>query len=515
MQLQGIASVSMIELIEPDTQRGDADNCEKSRAPRRLVSMNASCHYDITVQLEPQLNFLRAKAVLTLPNGRGWPRRLTLLLHHQLRVSTVESDSSLSWKQSQRRRGRQFMPTASSLVVNFAGSSRALRAKSICISYEGRITDSPNDLANTIGADWTELGLYFPWFPCRPELPWVSFSVKVKCNSRYILLGQKGDRNRRGVRQLCSSKPDRDIVLIASPNLRSLTCRSAPAVVTLYHVSLQQDIARRIASECHWIIEKESFWFGDTVPLEVSVAVAPRNNGQWYARENLIVMDGQAVRLIDADPHAWFSYVAHECAHLWWTMAKVNSGEDWLNEGLAEYSAMLILEERFGTTVLKQQLERKLARTKNLPPILSDSRSQSDHKSQQRAQRLLYDKAPVILHELHQRIGRETFMGLCRNAIKTQVRTTKSFLRLLSDEAGAGVRNWFEKRLTKFLGPPTHSIMRSRMGTDTQEPSTHRTDTPSLKPRLTSPRARLCKFKYRLLGRQISFTQEGKINVPL
>ncbi|MDT8401169.1 MAG: hypothetical protein RQ743_05700 [Bacteroidales bacterium] len=41
-------------------------------------------------------------------------------------------------------------------------------------------------------------------------------------------------------------------------------------------------------------------------------------------------------------------YPAHEISRLWWLRADANTWEDWLNEGFAEYTALVVLRELYG-----------------------------------------------------------------------------------------------------------------------------------------------------------------------
>src|SRR6202012_5130405 len=82
----------------------------------------------------------------------------------------------------------------------------------------------------------------------------------------------------------------------------------------------------------------------------VRFVISPR--GGWgYSRRPLFVLSGeQRTKTLGgkygaaAELHGQL----HELAHFWWSIADANGTDDWINEGAAEYSAMVISGRRFG-----------------------------------------------------------------------------------------------------------------------------------------------------------------------
>jgi hypothetical protein len=76
-----------------------------------------------------------------------------------------------------------------------------------------------------------------------------------------------------------------------------------------------------------------------------------------------------------------------------------------------------------------------------------DRNDASTEEKAVQVEKLLYDKGPVLLHELAQRIGEREFLLLCREMVRSKVTSTDGFLEVLQNRAGEEVRVWFERML--------------------------------------------------------------------
>ncbi len=88
-------------------------------------------------------------------------------------------------------------------------------------------------------------------------------------------------------------------------------------------------------------------------------------------------------------------YLAHEAAHFWWTLAPADTWEDWLNESFAEYSALLLIRDRFGEEEFRTRMDRKRESAEGTPPIWGFDRgdTSTEEKSMQ-VQAVLYNAGP-------------------------------------------------------------------------------------------------------------------------
>ncbi|MBI1851886.1 MAG: hypothetical protein HYR85_16235 [Planctomycetes bacterium] len=108
--------------------------------------------------------------------------------------------------------------------------------------------------------------------------------------------------------------------------------------------------------------------------------------------------------------------IAHEIAHQWWAnLVAIDSPDDhWLNEGFAEYSALLYHEHRDGPERLHAYL-RRVASTAVLPSG-GDAVPLARGSELQNGPALLYaaSKGAYVLHMLRIRLGDDKFFALLR-----------------------------------------------------------------------------------------------------
>jgi hypothetical protein len=128
-----------------------------------------------------------------------------------------------------------------------------------------------------------------------------------------------------------------------------------------------------------------------------------------------------------ADSQTFYSEIlyAHEAAHQWWgnLVSASTYRDDWLQEALANYTALLILERRKGARALENVLAAYrdgLARTAaNGQPLESAGPITWGLRLRTGAQpdpwrAITYDKGSWILHMLRRRMGDERFLSMLR-----------------------------------------------------------------------------------------------------
>ncbi len=125
----------------------------------------------------------------------------------------------------------------------------------------------------------------------------------------------------------------------------------------------------------------------------------------------------------EVETELFFSQVlhAHEVAHQWWgNLVTFSTYQDeWLQEALANYSALLLLEERRGTDALDVMLDRARQRLlapaadgrpiESVGPIRWGTRLMSS-LAENAWQVITYDKGSWILHMLRLRMGDAQFL---------------------------------------------------------------------------------------------------------
>jgi len=406
-------------------------------------------HYRISLDLRPTEQYLAAETVLSFVSPVDDLRSASFHLHRQLDVTSVESDLLAEYTiDNETPPGVLWMPEARWLNLAFTRPLSEGERIDITFRYEGTVKDQPPYLANVLTPEWVELGLYLPWFPLNAEYGDFTYELDVSCDPAYEVRSSGPVHRRRGQLIFTEESPVNDIVVVAAPDLKTSSNSGPNLQVQVYYVSIVDSTAVQIGDDLFRSTALYESWFGGTGREHVALIVSPRVSGGGYARTGLIVLGGMDDAGFAANREGYLRYIAHESAHLWWNFASPESWHDWLNEGLAEFSALLAVRELAGPEAFRTRLERKREESADTPPLWGFDRNDSSTPEKSAAiQHNLYDKGPVLLYELYQRLEHDAFCALCHRMVIEQTATTQALLTLLKDISDPETAEWFEDAL--------------------------------------------------------------------
>lgn len=407
-------------------------------------------HYSLTLDLHPADNFIKVSGIMNFYASDQTIHSLDLLLHRQLNIQLLSGCPVADFCFDKHTSSPiPYIPEARPLHLQFNPALVPGDNAQIQFAYEGRIATWPSYSCNVITADWVELGMYFPWYPMLADVSQkISFDVQVICPPGWTVAGY-GDFH--AVNHIWKSQwmhPTQDIVVIASPTLHHKFLRHENGQIHLFTSTFNRESSHLLGENSQLALSYFSEWFGPIFPETFSIIQSPRKQGGGYGRKGLVVLGG----IEEADflnrPEIYLRYLGHEIAHAWWWAAPVDSWEDWLNEGLAEISAQLLVAERFGQEAYYRRMECKRKNAVGMGPLWGFERlDHSTLQQQERCERLLYDRGPVILHDLCNRVGAEQFLKLCRRFHQSDCQTTLGFLTLVQEMFGNSIGQWLEDQL--------------------------------------------------------------------
>ena len=306
--------------------------------------------------------------------------------------------------------------------------------------YDGPLADDP-DAADRLKPDVMELGLENAWFPFDPTLrrQYTSDVDITGIPADHVIVAQgvvthTGDRMR-----LHRTTTDFDIPFVAATGLHRATSPN----FEIYARHLNGRIETIFRKNARPAFEYFTKLYGPfTAPSPIRLAVVPRGGGGYERRSFISTGDGAAE--IKADPnfpeYGPARHIAHEIAHGWWWNAVGQSDDYWMVESMAEFSALRYVREAYGEDAFKALLDPKKKAAEKAGPILTGNKSKPNSA-------VLYQKGPVLLYGLEDRIGRakmDQFLGVIG---RNPPQTTVEFLKALSDVAGPEVAKDFEARL--------------------------------------------------------------------
>jgi hypothetical protein len=209
---------------------------------------------------------------------------------------------------------------------------------------------------------------------------------------------------------------------------------------------------QEIASEIAAALEFYAARFGPPALPTLTVAPVPGRFGQGFpgliylSTMSYLAPQNKAIRSLDAHGRLFFSDIlqAHETAHQWWGNVVTSAGyhDEWLMEALADYSALLYLENKNGWQPVALALEsyktnllqRVNGQTvESTGPIVLGTRLETS-QTPTAYYNITYGKGSWIMHMLRRRMGDERFLAMLADLRKEYERkplSTEDF-RLLA-----------------------------------------------------------------------------------
>jgi len=228
-----------------------------------------------------------------------------------------------------------------------------------------------------------------------------------------------------------------------------------------------QEIASEIASALEFMAAR----FGPPALPTLTVSPVPGRVGQGFpgliylSTMSYLAPQEKAIRSLDAHGRLFFSDIlqAHETAHQWWGNVVTSAGyhDEWLMEALADYSALLYLENKNGSQPVAMALDSyktNLLQSVNgqtvesTGPIVLGMRLENS-QTPTAYYNITYGKGSWIMHMLRCRMGDDRFLAMLADLRKEYERkplSTEDF-RLLAarflpaQSADARLENFFDQ----------------------------------------------------------------------
>ncbi|MFP4489590.1 MAG: hypothetical protein ACLFN1_09835 [Bacteroidales bacterium] len=394
-------------------------------------------HYEIELSLLPASQHIAVTGTWEIPVDPA-TSTIDFHLHKQLEIEDLLVNGSDDYRLSAGKSDIRYMPDARKYSIETGDSLKG--TITISFNYSGTITEWNDMIANVIGEEWTEMGLYFPWFPYNTAYSPFTYEVKVLTEKDYhtVMMGHETKDDNYVIFR--KKTPTNDIVVCASKDLKIISKEISRYNFTLAHCSMSDNLTDTLVTDVERILRLFNRWF-PSGNKTICIVESMREKGGGYARLGGIFLPGFTQSDYFESRKAYTRYLAHEISHLWWYRANTNTWEDWLNEGFAEYSALMVLRELHGPEYFDEWITRKEKNVENAGPVWHTDRNGNQ------AHTILYDKAPLLLYELEGRIGIDSMKQLMWDLNIKKVSDTGEFMDMLEACEGKETAEWFLDRL--------------------------------------------------------------------
>lgn len=412
--------------------------CSDSNNETGLDNLEYS-HYDIQLKIIPDEQFIKVTGSLKFLVMEDSLDELSFNLHKKLEISDFSINGDTSYQLDTSKTNVRWLPDAMKIIYPTKKKFHKGDILNVEFSYQGRITEWPDWSANVIGADWVEMGLYFPWYPSIYGPFTYKVSVDIEPGFNVFAIGKSTEKDNKKVFE--TKFPVDDFIICASKDLTIRETKLLNQSFKIVNCTLSDATIDSIQTDIEDFYKLYSSWFGKIQVHDMCLVVSKRDKGGGYLRTRGIFLGGLSDSSYLNERTGYIRYIAHEIAHLWWYGAPTSNWEDWLNESFAEYSAMKVIKELRGKEEFNTKLNIKRSESSNTPPIWGISRSDP------LAEQVLYSKGIVLLSELEEKIGNNKFLELCKARIDKKTNNTIDFLSLINDIGGKEIADWFEQSL--------------------------------------------------------------------
>ncbi len=403
-------------------------------------------HYDVHARFNPDNGDYTADVTLTLP-----PAELkdpAFLFGGQVTVDSVDVGGG-----GTSRIDPVDKPLRGLKLVTLQFDKPPTKAVKVRFRYHGSVNADRDEPAFTPSG--VELRLEHFWFPVRRDLG-LFFTVRAKLEGMpegVTVVAQNEFRQRGTTLEVNRTTPDNDLPVAG---VRGMT-RQVTDHAEFYTAIPNDPMARHMFEHAKGAAEFFTRKFGP-LPEPLRVVVAPRLTGGAYARRHWITISSfpMGAPTPPFDPIIVARTTAHEIYHAWLSSPEGGGENHWIAESIAEYSAVRYLEVAYGETEARNLLARKIK-----PALEGGSMLTPDRPSRA----ALYQKGPLLLTRLEQRIGRDKLDRILYRPDRP--RSTTEFMTLLRAEAGEAVADDFRQQLVQtglpadLVTPTRYSIVMS------------------------------------------------------
>ena len=149
-----------------------------------------STHYSIRLKLEPEARYLGVSTLIRFVQPKGETTFIQFYLHKQMEITTLTGPAIASYSFDKETPSPiPYFPMGRLLEIQLKQPLKAGQSVQFNIEYDGYITQWPDWSPNIVAKEWTEIGLYLPWFPYNPQHGDFRFDMAVTAPPGYTVAG--------------------------------------------------------------------------------------------------------------------------------------------------------------------------------------------------------------------------------------------------------------------------------------------------------------------------------------
>jgi hypothetical protein len=389
-------------------------------------------YFDIQATVIPKKRTVTATANYCLPTEQLSEEGIVVWLYRGFSFDSAQINNAPCALEplDEKNYSLPYQPVATPYLLQTDIDIQAFEAITLEFTYSGKMEADCGLDKNDV-----ELAFYTTWFPQVEGVYSYAHDLTLTLPSDYTaisngaLLNVSENKDTKTYHwQDEAGDSVEDINVIAKTNFKKLEATNETGQsITIHHTNLNSNIAKILPDTTLRFLDYYSQLFG---PLpnnntHIDLVLVPRS-GMSYSRIPLMVVTEDNFNSEDTIMKA-FKIIAHELAHFWWELTDTTSSHNWIDEGMAEYCALLAMEKIFGAEKTKPFYARSIQKAADHTfekPLSQIGREEEDGT-------FYYTLGMLTFSSLHATMGDDVFFGFANELMqreKTQPLTTSALL---------------------------------------------------------------------------------------
>jgi len=406
-----------------------------------------STNYRLSVHFNPESSSINGVADIEHPEDS------VLYLAKGLVIQRIEADG----------KAIQFNQNVSESNTNSVEITMSYLPKELKIKYSGQIKpeDFPKSISNInlMTSEVVELTDVIDWYPRMKKSKLFTWSLQTEIPSHFglvtngLILKEVQSKGRKRITAQ-SLKPGYGISILGSPGMKKSVSEADGYTVEIYYSKLPGSYIDSMKADLLKTIQFYEDLYGSTGSNRlVRIIYSPRPAGG-YARGSIIVVSEKFAteqRLLKFGYARDFRLNAHEIAH-YWSKANTNTPDDWINEGLAEFSALLASEKFIGkpfADLLMNEYHGIIENTKTQTAIVETLNDSWERETNR------YYKPTLILNEIRKKYGdqklKQLVSSLDSSFLAAHGATTNLFLEAVGKNLGKEAKDYVDEAIHRKI----------------------------------------------------------------
>ena len=410
------------------------------------IAQQSAPNFTITTKFNPAEHSVVCKTIIENPGDN------IFMLTNGMVISKISADGKKvavqkqfvkSWNNSNQYVMKA--PIPGRLVIEYSG-------KILADSFPKTINS-----INMVDTGLVELSNYIDWIPRMKNFKSFIYTLQVELprNWKTITTGKiKSEKNGKGFSRTVwtSVKPGYSLTIISAPHFETVKVSDSKNSVQIFYSELPKSYADSMCQNLLLSFGMLTDLFGSAGASNVARIIYSPRSGGGYSRAPLIMvsekyaLDQRHQKMGQARD---FRLNTHEISH-YWSKADAWTFEDWINEGLAEYTAFWISEKVCGKEFADMIMDEYHTMINNCPtdkPILEPNVAMMEREVNR------YYKPTLLFNDLCLKYGDEKIKAYLTDLyaafVENKKATTALLLEVTKKSLGDDAYNFLNEGLNR------------------------------------------------------------------